>query len=541
MELDDEVRAWTGARRLMSTLPRGSELRRMKKAGGGRALRLRCDRSLPFEFIAEFLDPYLSLWGARAELSLSDYDPALSQLGEAAPCDVRILFLDWRLNKLPPAQAASFIRERAREAAREAPVLLNNWPASHELNERLAELRVPGLTLIDLHALKVDFDPRNDSVSNFPFSGPAAVAIARHLALDLLPPLAGERIKGVILDLDDTLWRGVLGEEGPQGIVIGEGHRALSARLAALRKRGLMLAICSRNELEDVRAAFKLRSELGLSLDDFASVQVSWAPKVENIGAIARELNVHPSSLLFVDDNPAELAKARGAVEGLRVLLADPDGAQTAAALDHFPGIFAVSQDAAASVRTADVRANREREKLREQAGDPRAFLAALQMEVELFRNCAAHAQRIHELSQKTNQFNLALQRLSAAQAAEAVGSDQVTMTVSLRDALSESGLIGVLIARVEDGEAAVREVLFSCRVLGRDVETLSLLHFCKWLLQEGARRIRFEVAEGPRNHPARDWLACLLPQGPSGELSELHARLEERCRAHPATVVEHR
>src|SRR6266852_3078333 len=117
--------------------------------------------------------------GARAELSLSDCDPALSQLGEAAPCDVRILFLDWRLNKLAPAQAASFIRERAREAARAAPVLLNKWPGS-------------------------------------------------------------------------------------------------------------------------------------------------------------RELNVPPSSLLFVDDNSAELAKARGAVEGLRVLLADADGAQTAAALDHF-------------------------------------------------------------------------------------------------------------------------------------------------------------------------------------------------------------
>jgi FkbH-like protein len=546
MPLVDEVADWIGARKLLANLPRAGELRRRKPAQAARVLRMRCDRSLPFEFIAEFLDPWLSLWGARHELSLSDYDPALPQLESAPPADLRILFLDWRLNNLAPAEAAKWVADRAAAALRGSPaVLLNNWPGAPELAAQLAALKLPGLHLIDLEALRAQlpgdfFDGRNDAVSRFPFSSAAAVAIARHLALDLCPALLGERIKGVILDLDDTLWRGVLGEDGPRGVAIGSGHQELHRRLKELRSRGVMLALCSRNDLADVEETFSLRSDLGLSLDDFASVQVNWLPKVDNIAAIAQDLNVHATALLFVDDNASELAKTRGTVEGLRVLLADPDGAETARALDHFPGLFAVAHDDAAGLRTGDVRANREREKLRASAGDLTSYLAALKMEVGLHRNRREDAPRIHELSQKTNQFNLALARLSAAQAAEVLGPDHLTMTVSLRDALADSGLVGALTARLEGELASVREVLFSCRVLGRDVETLSLLHFCRWLEERGIRRVRFAIAEGPRNQPARAWIQRSLPAGPEASLGELRSRLEELCRAHPAAVKEH-
>src|SRR3954462_9590365 len=105
MQVTDEVAGGIGARKLLANLPRASELRRRKPARAARVVRVRCDRSLPFEFIAEFLDPWLSFWGARYEMSLSDYDPALSQLESAPPADLRILFLDWRLTNLAPAEA----------------------------------------------------------------------------------------------------------------------------------------------------------------------------------------------------------------------------------------------------------------------------------------------------------------------------------------------------------------------------------------------------------------------------------------------------
>src|SRR5262249_17411847 len=159
----------------------------------------------------------------------------------------------------------------------------------------------------------------------------------------------------------------------------------------------------------------------------------------DNLREVARDLNILPSSILFVDDNPAELAKAEGAIGGLRVLFADPTGVETANALRHFPGLFALLKDSVANLRTVDVRANRQREALRAQTGDLATYLAALKMEIDLHQNWRSHAQRLHELSQKTNQFNLALARLSAVQAEKSFERSRLTMTVSVRDALSDS------------------------------------------------------------------------------------------------------
>ena len=558
-----EVQGWLATRQLLGTPPGASALRRLKPARTGRLLRLRCDRSLPFEFVDEFLDAFLDTWGAHHRTSYSDYDPGLSQIDAPGEADARIIFLDWRLvaERLAPAEAAEWVAERAQAAiragGRRSSVLLNNWPIKsgdrletwvRALNTALGALpaRVPGLSLIDLEAVRADFpgeffDPRNDTVSKFPFASAAAVAVARHLGADLLPSLLGERVKALVLDLDDTLWRGVLGEDGPEKIAIESGHSELHKLLKDLRARGILLTLCSRNELSDVEAVFRSQPELGLSLGDFASIKVNCLRKVDNIAAIAADLNIHTSAMLFIDDNGSELAKASGAVPGLRTLLADPSGVETAKALRHYPGLFAVGEDSAASVRTGDIQANRERQGLRAQAADLNGYLAVLKMEIDLHRSHRPHLSRVHELSNKTNQFNLGLARLSASGTEETFGADHLVMTLCLKDALSDSGLVGVLIARLEGELAIVREVLFSCRVLGREVETIALLHFCGWLEERGARRVRFNVAEGPRNQPARDWLKRFLPEGTGAAISDVKALAEKACSTHPATIKEHR
>ena len=568
---EPEAVTWLSARKLLASLPTATTLRRMRVGPAGRLVRIRCDRSLPFEFVDELLAPFLALWGAHRTISLSDYDPALAQVSTPAgePADVRIFFLDWRLyaDRLSAAEAVAWIAARASSALQSSggrvPVLVNTWPSLADsdplsgwlraLDAELAALpaTVPGLLLVDLDALRPEvtgdfFDSRNDEVSKFPFSSQAAVAIARHLAVDLLPVLSGERVKAVVLDLDDTLWRGVLGEDGPEGIVIGPGHEELHRALKTLRQRGTLLALSSRNELADVEALFRARSGLALQLDDFAAVRVSWAPKAESLLAIARDLNIDPSAMLFVDDNGSELARAKDVAPGLQVLLADPDGTETARAVRHYPGLFPLARDEAADIRTFDIRKNREREKMRTEAGDLLGYLAALRMEVHVHRSRREHAQRVHELSQKTNQFNLALARLSRAQAEEAFSEDHLTATIAVQDALSDSGLVGVLVARIEGEVATVREALLSCRVLGREVETLALRTLCAWLLERAVGRVRFTVVEGPRNQPARDWLKRFLPDAsasrrPEASLPELKARLDEACKTHPAAVMEHR
>jgi FkbH-like protein len=549
--VEDEIASWQATRRFLATLPRAADLRKAR-IRGGRVLRLRCDRSLPFEYVAGFLDPFLATWGARHEIEYSGYDPGLTGVETRSTADLRILFLDWRLHlgQLSPEDAARWARTRLQAALRagegRAPVLINDWPDCDALNRELRQVvqATPGALLIGAHAVAQEmgtdpFDARNDAVSRFPFSNQAAVALARHLALDLFPPLTGERIKAVVLDLDDTLWKGVLGEDGAAGIRVLPGHQRLQEKLRRLKERGVLLAVCSRNDPTDVERAFAARSDLGLALNDFASVRVGWTPKAQALGDIARDLNIHPSAMLFIDDNGAELARARAAHGGLRILLADPEGAETAAALGHFPGLFPVAADVAAALRTADIQANREREKLRGTAGaNLAAYLAALKMQVEINVGRRSDAPRLYELSQKTNQFNLGLARISPAQAAEAFGAKSLVMTVSLKDALSDSGLVGAIVAAVEGKVATVREVVFSCRVLGRDIETLALWRFCGRLAARGVAEVRFAVAEGPRNKPARDWLARILPEGTQASLALLTARLQG-AQGHPAAITE--
>ena len=112
-------------------------------------------------------------------------------------------------------------------------------------------------------------------------------------------------------------------------------------------------------------------------------------------------------------------------------------------------------------------------------------------------------------------------------------------MTVSLKDALSDSGVVGAILARVDGTRAVIAEVLFSCRVLGRDVETLALMRFLRWLEERGVERVRFEVAEGQRNHPARDWLKRFVPGEPEGPVAILKKAVEQACVGHPAAIVE--
>lgn len=552
----DLLQHWQRAGALLARLPTSRELRSLR--GGTRCLKLRCDRSLPFEFVDEFLPPFLGLWDADRATSLSDYDASLggADQGAASAPDAHLLWLDWRLHRerLLPEAAAAWITEVAHRASARhgAPVMVNNWPAGGS-DRWFTDLNVsvqrslaakPGFALIDVDGLRrevPDFiDARNDQLGNYPFSQRSSIAIARHIGCDLLPSLLGARLKALILDLDDTLYAGVLGEDGPQGVRLTEGHRALQERIRALKEQGLMIALCSRNEQTDVEALFRARPDFPLHLEDFASVRIDWRAKAENIAAIARDLNVDPSSLLFIDDNHAELARAAGALKGLRTLHASADGGETAAMLRHYPGLGSVGVDEAADLRTADIRANRAREGLRAQAADARSYLRQLDMVVEFHENDERHKARVFELSHKTNQFNLALARLSAAAVERAFAAGYFALTVRVHDSLSDSGVVGAVIASIDGEQASIQEFLFSCRALGREVETLTVLYACRRLKARGATLVRFCVTEGPRNLPAREWLARFVPGGVA-PIDELIGRLEAACHDYPARIVEHR
>lgn len=531
-----------------------------------RVVRLAVNRSMPFEFALPTAARVAETWSARLELAYSGYDPGLAT-AVSGPRDVTLCWLDWRFQQrtIAPQEAAEWAVARARAVRfADEPVVVNNWPEcpteqdqisagsfaprawTRRFNLALSDAvnALAGIYVLDLAALASStgaefFDRRNDEISSYPFSGPASGRIGQHLASSVLPSLLRPRSKVVVLDLDNTLYSGVLGEDGPAGVQITDGHRRLADGLSAVRGSGVMLAVCSKNDADDVEKFFSARGEeLGLRLGHFSAVVANWDAKPVGLRTIAAQLHVATDALVFVDDNPVELAQVAEQLPEVALIRAMDDGAKTWQQLARFPGLYALRADDTAATRLDDLAADTQRVALRAVSTDDADYLASLRMEVTFAVNDPGDISRLHQMSHKTNQFNLALKRLSEQQAAEAMSGPCLTLTVRLSDAFSDSGMIGALVARLDGAHAIVEEVLFSCRVLGRRVEDLALLALVERLRSTGVTTVGFDVVDGPRNEPARNWLAAVAATVSALDCSELAAELRRKVANYPVGVT---
>jgi FkbH-like protein len=289
---------------------------------------------------------------------------------------------------------------------------------------------------------------------------------------------------------------------------VSEGHAALQRTLGELHASGVLLALVSRNEPADVEALFAARDDFPLRLDDVDASAIGWGAKSDGVRAVANELNIDPSDVLFVDDNAGELLDVQSALPGVPWLQAAPDAADTARWLGSYPGLFAFDRTEADTLRAADLRANRKRQSALAGSGDDLgAYLRELG--VTLTFEQQAHLSRVAELSSKTNQFNLALARLSDGDVRQrdADPAYQIS-TARLQDRLTDSGIIAIAIARREGPRLVVEELCVSCRALGRRIEDLIVAGMLAGgRTFEGAEEVEFACVEGPRNAPARGWL----------------------------------
>lgn len=564
---------------LLSSLPSRHLLTQFTARPAQTTINMRIERTLPFEFISTMMKRFLQLWNAELTISYSDYDTSLSQLDHDEQYDVTMFWLDWRLyrDSMTAEQAATWLKSRLQAFRKKSnqPLIVNNWFEIWELGDQLfspqvsqqqwvrelnvhltsVAAQIAGCHLIDLASLHHElqdelYDERNDEISHFPLSARASIAMARLIAVQLLPAIMRARLKVIVVDLDDTLYSGVLGEDGATGIRLSEGHLQLQRLLLKLKQSGILLAICSRNEHDDVAQLFHLRKEqMPLKWQDFAAIKANWQPKSINIQAISKQLNIDPAEFLFIDDNMAELVKVAATFPAIKLLHAEQDGAQTAAVLSRYPGLYLLQHDETAALRTTDLQANEQREQLKAEAVDYATYLAALQMVVRIYTNHQPHAKRVHELSQKTNQFNLTLQRLSASEVERILmnpNGEFFTFTVQLTDSLSDSGIVGAFIFKVDNSIVELMELVFSCRALGREVETVAFTRCLQVLHEQGYKTIRLTATTGPRNQPARQWLERFV--GRSDELkvdgaqtdiplAKLYAQVNDACRNHPAEI----
>ncbi len=323
---------------------------------------------------------------------------------------------------------------------------------------------------------------------------PVAAPVYGDLVGRLLAALQGRAAKCLVLDLDNTLWGGVIGDDGLEGIAIGPGsalgeaHLAVQAYAKALAQRGVILAVCSKNDEANARSAFEKHPEMLLRLADISCFIANWDDKATNLRRIATALNIGTDSLVLLDDNPFERNLVRAELAEVAVPeIPDDDPALmpgVLAAAGYFESLSVTEEDRA---RTAQYAANRERAVLEATATDLPAYLRSLQMRLIWRRFDRIGLSRIVQLINKTNQFNLTTRRRTE-QEVLAVMADPCAFGLQLRllDRFGDNGIVAVVIGRMSsDHECEIDTWLMSCRVLGRGVERATL-----GLLAEQARAL---------------------------------------------------
>ena len=368
-------------------------------------------------------------------------------------------------------------------------------------------------------------DERYSAFAGTRISRPAQMQIARFLGTHWLPAAVLPQRKLIAVDLDETLHKGVLGEDGIEGIVVTPAHRRLHDYLKGLAEDGTMLALISRNEQEDVERLFSKRwADYGLTLDDFAEIAVSWGSKSDAIRRVAASLSIGEDSIVFVDDNIGELLSVSLDCPAVAPILAKQNADSSIDAIRWQTGLWRWSADQSAHLRVRDLRGNQERQKIRNQTRDIHRYLEELGVEVEIGVNPQDQMGRLSELSLKTNQFNLSLLRMSPLELQRSMREqDSCVVSIHLKDRISESGIIGLVVAQRDSDRLWLEELAISCRALGRGLETIVIsqaLRAMPWW--EQVSEVAFRVRRTERNLPARQWLASLIELDEPLELPEI-------------------
>ncbi|WP_181197841.1 thioester reductase domain-containing protein [Enhygromyxa salina] len=391
-----------------------------------------------------------------------------------------------------------------------------------ELGEGLAA--IPNVRLLGPEAmfanLEVDsvFDPQADALAHVPFTAPASAAFATAIVRELWR-YDRQPLKLVAVDADNTLWAGVVGEDGPAGVDPAP-FAPLHARLRRCRAAGVLLAIVSNNDPDLVRAALE-RADLP-DAEEFVAIEGGWDSKAVRVINLGERLSLGVDSFCFLDDNEVEVAAMRDACpEVLAFVVPKPSGGRADAGF--IQRLWALDVDARTEAdrerprRVAEELARRSSRRPGQAHLD---FVRSLEL-VVVPRSPERHLERAAQLSARTNQFNLRKRPRSADELADELAEQDVRASVfEVHDRFGDYGIVGLVVARLRGLELVVETLLLSCRVLGRGVE----LELLRWLAEEaeelGAEAVRLLAEPSPRNTPARRFVRR-IGDASSGELVE--------------------
>jgi FkbH-like protein len=328
----------------------------------------------------------------------------------------------------------------------------------------------------------------------------------------------GRSFKCLVLDLDNTVWGGVIGDDGMEGIAIGQGsalgeaYTAFQEYCRELTRRGIILAVCSKNDEANAVEPFEKHPEMTLRRGDIASFVANWSDKAGNIRAIAEELNIGLDSLVFIDDNPFERNLVRQELPMVAVpeVSDDPVGYPIALSdAGYFEGLSVTDED---RERTGQYQGNKARDALKSSATDLPAYLRGLEMKLTVRPFDRIGLQRIVQLINKSNQFNLTTRRYTDEDVLAVMADpDAFGLQLRLLDRFGDNGVIAIVIGRLQETkDLTIDTWLMSCRVLGRQVEPTTLNLIAEQAKRLGAKRLVGEYIPTKKNGMVKDHYARL-------------------------------
>ncbi|MCI0486185.1 MAG: HAD-IIIC family phosphatase [Blastocatellia bacterium] len=386
---------------------------------------------------------------------------------------------------------------------------------NHEL-ARLARV-YSGIYVLDYDSLIARYggqgwhDERKWLTMRMPLSAGSLMHIAGEW-LRFIHPLMGRTCKVLVTDLDNTLWGGVIGEDGLSGIKLGPeypgaAYQSLQRAIMDLYRRGIILAVCSKNNPSDAMEAIEKHPGMLISPQHFATLRINWNDKAQNLQEIADELNVGTDALALLDDSPAECEWIRVRMPEVTVIQLPGDPMDYARAVRDCPAFERLSLSAEDRKRGIDYAQQRRRAELKASASSLEDFYRSLSLEVEVFEVTRETLSRVAQLTQKTNQFNMTTRRYSEQQIAEMAASpDWRVYSMRARDRFGDNGLVGVAITRFEESVCEIDTFLLSCRVIGRRLETALLASVAEHARAEGARRLVGRYFPTAKNGQVKDF-----------------------------------
>lgn len=470
------------------------------------------------------------LWGG-SPLPLSegaaDYSREAMELAEAAMTASK----RWQATVIFVLPAIPEVRPLGvGDACNDAGVAASAARVREALRQRLAGQ--PGVLIADaeetVRAVGTEraYDWRLMISARIPFSEEAFNRIGQRIARLILLSLKPAR-KVVVVDADNTLWGGAVGEDGPHGIDLrdndrGEAYRNFQSFLLELRRAGALLALCSKNDEADVWEAFA-RREMRLKKEHLSAWRINWQAKSANLREIAAELHLGLDSFVMIDDNSAEIAELQAALPELACVRMPEDPADWWRVMED-AGLFDRLPPTAADMnRAVQYQQERLRAAQSQAASSPEEYLSKLGIKVSIFAPAPTDVPRFAQLVAKTNQFNLNCRRRSDVELTQmCADAGYLIRLVQARDNFGDYGIVGAFAAKLDSDRADLDTFLLSCRAMGRGIEEAMIANLFNEASRAGIEKIFAAVEEHPRNEPARRFFAGIGCNG-SGVASQLH------------------